>query len=150
MPSGSLSAEGDSFLARIISSHCRVSLSLTRKAEENIAERLLYAGGSYNYFLSFFMSVPWALFSFSGKNSAMVCLFCILPTQNSRSHASSGTEIMPNKSAIKRFPASPGPAVKAEMTNAVTSNTIAASAAMAMSCLGDFFMIQYLTFLRVF
>ena len=45
---------------------------------------------------------------------------------------------MPNKSAIKRFPASPGPAVNAEITNAMSSNAMAISAAAAISCLRFF------------
>ncbi len=53
---------------------------------------------------------------------------------------------MQDKSAIKRFPDSPGAAVNADTANAEIKTTIAASAMMAMSCLIFFFIVRYRTF----
>lgn len=80
-----------------------------------------------------------ASFSCSGENSGIVCLFCIFLMQNKTIHARIGMATMQNKSAINRFPASPGPAVKAEMIKAIMRAAIAASAMRAASRFGFFF-----------
>ena len=77
----------------------------------------------------------------------MVCLFCIRPIQNNRIHINRGIAIIPNKSAINRLSDSPGAAVKAEITYAISKPAIAINAVMAASCFGFFFIIGYQTFL---
>lgn len=89
----------------------------------------------------------FSAFLSSRKSSAMVCLFCIRPIQNNKIQANKGIVIIPNKSAINRFPASPGVAVNAEITYAISKPMIAISAAMAVSRFGFFFIIGYQTFL---
>ena len=69
------------------------------------------------------------------------------PMQKRRSHARTGIATIQVNSAIKRFPDSPGDAVKADIENAATKITIAVSAAMATSCLQCFLINNNLTFL---
>ncbi len=81
--------------------------------------------------------------SWSEKDSIVVCVFGICSMQNNKIHASNGIAMTQNNSAIKRFPASPESAVKADMINATIKIAIAIRVRIAIICFNLFFIIVY-------